>query len=126
MNEAGEEGIQNTINAYKMTELDKKLTEALKKSRGKRFFRIKNILQWRIGPYIAGSAEHIKSRTGKFTPRDVAAIAIEFNLPYKTTCEILEYYHSIPTGTYENLHDRGIKVGVVMDAAKEAILEGLY
>ena len=59
-----------------------------------------------LTPALVAHATKIKEVSGKFTPKDIAALAKEFTLPAKTSCEFLEYAGFLPSGTWERLPER--------------------
>lgn len=63
-------------------------------------------------------AVRVKKSGGKFTPRDLGAIAVEFRLPLTALDDFLSGYGLIPAGTWDRLKGRGCKardIGVVWD-----------
>lgn len=72
-----------------------------------------------LEPALRGAFEARKNAGGgRFTPRDLGAVAVEFRLPLTALSEFLEGYGLLPAGTWERLRDRGCKakdVGVEWD-----------
>ena len=62
-----------------------------------------------VTPMLSHRANELIERDGKFTPLMIATLAIEFNLPAKTTCEFLEYARILPSGTWDRLESNGQK-----------------
>lgn len=53
------------------------------------------------------------------TALTIGHLALLYQLPYKAVCEWLEENKAIPTGSYDELIRRGLKVGEVFDIVKE-------
>ena len=69
-----------------------------------------------VTPKLSFRANELIAHEGKFTPRMIATLAIEFDLPAKTTCEFLEYADVLPSGTWERLG--GDRQKAIRDLAK--------
>jgi len=54
-----------------------------------------------ITPVLVERATNLPGLEGRLTPRSLAKLAIEFDLPVKTTCEFLEYAGILSSGTWE-------------------------
>jgi hypothetical protein len=59
-----------------------------------------------ITPALVARAKGMITCAGCFTPRMIAELAREFQLPCKTACEFLEHAEVLPTGTWERLPQR--------------------
>jgi hypothetical protein len=72
------------------------------------------------GDKIAAAFSLVVSTTGRFTPCDLGALAVEFRLPIALLDDYLPSLTGgrYPTGTWERLRDRGCTaraIGVVWD-----------
>lgn len=74
-----------------------------------------------ILPDLAAKARVLIAESGKLSALQVAMMAIEFNLPMKTTFEFLEYAEILPTGTWDRLADRGVTAGYLRQQAMQSV-----
>ena len=70
----------------------------------------------KVTPMLSCRANELIASDGKFTLRMIATLAIEFDLPAKTTCEFLEYADVLPSGTWDRLG--GNRQKAIRDLAK--------
>ena len=87
----------------KITDPDDTLLAEEFKLRGANYRKVMD----EVTPMLSRRANELISSEGKFTPRMIATLAIEFNLPAKTTCEFLEYARILPSGTWDRLENKG-------------------
>lgn len=95
------------------------LAEKLKQARGKEFTRLYKQLYQQSGKLLEAEARQIIEKKGGLSIRDVAKLAIRFNLQLKHAFEFLEGRGVLATGTYCRLQNRGLKVSEAMKAARE-------
>lgn len=111
------------------------LVHKLKGARGKQWGELIKRVYYAIGPDLAEDGRrHLES--GTLTIQDLANLATAYGLGFKTTCEFLQELprdkdaplsaverkrtgiHSkpiLPTGTYSDLKERGLKVSQFME-----------
>lgn len=75
------------------------------------YARLREILA-DCGQLLADEAKEID----QITPLDIGVLAIKYGLNFKATCEWLEESRVIPTGTYDRLIKRGIKISDILSA----------
>lgn len=94
-------------------------TQTLKLARGKRYFDLlKAILYGPTGQAIIDDFNGMKEETAHFTLADLSRLTIKYDLPFKAVCEWLEESHCLPTGTYDRLKLRGLKVNRILDKVR--------
>lgn len=86
------------------------LTTQLKVARGKEFVKLLKQTYYAIAPLLEKRANQMIEAEGKLTARMVGVLANEFNLCAKHTFEFLAHLKILPSGTYDRLIDRGLKV----------------
>jgi hypothetical protein len=97
-----------------------KLTEALKILRGSEYLKHYHKVFAELSGVIQSDAIAIIEKQGKFTPVDIAEIALKYNLCFKPCCEFLEKLEVLRRGSYEKMKDRkNFKVRDLLAAAKE-------
>lgn len=96
----------------------------LKHARGKRWGELFREYDATTGETMRQEARQIIARnSGSFRVIELARLAIKYDLPLKTTCRCLEG-PVIPSGTYERLIERGLKVRKALEAAAREEGEG--
>lgn len=83
--------------------------------RGKVYYETLKFILDQCGENIVTDATAMEP----ITSLTIGHLALLYQLPYKVTCEWLEETKAIPTGTYNELIRRGLKVGEVFDIVKE-------
>lgn len=62
--------------------------------------------------------KEIKSASSELKIKDIFLLSDKYDMPVKTTFSILEGVLLIPTGTFERLRDRGLKIGQIQKELK--------
>lgn len=83
--------------------------------RGKVYYETLKFILGQCGENIITDAIAMKP----ITALTIGHLALLYQLPYKAICEWLEEKKVLPTGTYDELIRRGLKVGEVFDIVKE-------
>ncbi len=100
-----------------MTPEQFQLAEQLKVARGKEFGKLLKQTYYALAPELVKEARNIIEATGKLNAKDIAKLAISFNLCMKHCSEFLEdpINQLLPSGTYQKMLDRGLKPRLVIN-----------
>lgn len=88
------------------------MIEAFTVARGQQYYSLWKAILTVIGKAICDEIRDIEQETGKITPADLVYLCIKFRLPpnrFKPMVEWLEENRIIPTGTYDDMKERGFK-----------------
>lgn len=98
------------------------LLEAFSTARGERYYALLKAILRIQGKAIYDLASELRETRGSFTPVDIAALMLAFGWPsnrMKPMAEWLEETRFIPAGTYDDLHESGLRVRDMLEAARK-------
>ena len=90
------------------------MTNQLNCLRGLAYYTRLKIILTEFGEQLAEDARQQE----KITPVVIGALALKYSLNFKATCEWLEECNVIPTGVYDRLMERGVRVSDIFEAAR--------
>lgn len=96
-----------------------RLTDKLRTLRGKAYHTLLKTILDECGQQIVQEARVIIVGSGRLAPVDIGALAIKYDLNFRATCEWLEESQVIPTGVYDRLIERGLRVSEVLAAVSK-------
>ena len=90
------------------------MTNQLNGLRGSAYYTRLKIILAEFGEQLAEDARQQQ----KITPVFIGILALKYSLTFKATCEWLEECNVIPTGVYDRLMERRVRVSDIFEAAR--------